>query len=142
MTVKDRAASKRLRAIQKLVLRAVYGGRHARRPEPLILMLLAIAVTLWCYNYRLSQYHRHPDPAQRADVARMWIQRARPALAVFQRLKVQSHLVPSPRMQTAAFSALPLFQRLALCAFPEDQQRFQAVHSFFSLRAPPHLSPV
>jgi hypothetical protein len=63
------------------------------RPCAFGLVGLALAVVLWGLGYKLSLYHRHPDPATRTPVAKLWLA-PRPA-GLAPAARSQAHRIPA-----------------------------------------------
>lgn len=102
-----------------------------------VILVLAIAVGLWGFGYKISLYNPAPNPAVRASVAKLWVERrcaeivAHIGRTVPPRTSADSQFIPvayhAPRRLHAS-----LFSRR-----PGDSRISSAVASLLPSRAPP-----
>jgi hypothetical protein len=98
---------------------------------------LAFTIALWGLSYKLSLDHRHPAPAVRDTVAKLWIGPPNASLVAVQRLKDQSHLVATPQALWTSIQRLPRHGRKATYVLPVRTSDVQSFHLPASLRSPP-----
>lgn len=111
------------------------------RPSALALLGLAIAVALWGFGYKLSEYSNAPDPLQRTSVAKVWIEhrygfastqhaRALPRRTYTDRSRIFD--VSSPAVQ-------PIFtvERSTALVSESEPRRIPFFQSAIPLRSPP-----
>ncbi len=107
------------------------------RPTALGLGGLAITVALWGFGYKISLYYHHPTAAQRATIAKLWVEPPNASLIAVQRLKNQLHLVASPQALCNTFSWLPRLGRAPVCIFPVYRGSVLSFDLPSPLRSPP-----
>lgn len=69
--------------------------RMVLSPCVLGLAAMTLAVVLWGFGYRLSQYRHHPSLPSRVTLAKLWVKPRSESLAVSPIVKVRSHLASS-----------------------------------------------
>lgn len=57
-----------------------------------LLSILAIAVTLWGFGYKLSLYYPQSDPASRSLVAKLWVEQRQISITTASRLEKKTRL--------------------------------------------------
>lgn len=110
--------------------------RRFLQPSTLSVFGLALAVTLWGFNYKLSLYQPHRDTAARTVVAKLWVDQrhATSAADVQQRTKTQRY-GSSDTIRTPLHSVVPI--QVPALAAPAHTGPAWFLRSLVPLRSPP-----
>ena len=105
------------------------------RPYFLEFSGLALAVALWGFGYKLSRY-RHPAPAQRAIVAKLWVEPPNASILAVQKLKDQSNFTAYLQLLHSSIEQ-PSLDNVYVYVGPVKVGGLQAFDFPAQLRSPP-----
>lgn len=108
---------------------SVFRRTRVKKPCAVGLIALAIAVALWGFGYKISLYSPRLDPASRASVAKLWVERRGPSTTP------GIHL--TPRLRTTADSQPPL---LFACLKFTRMEFFELFTGFSVARVPANIA--
>jgi hypothetical protein len=107
------------------------------KPNAPILVGLAIAITLWGFGYRLSQYQVHPPAAAQAAQAKLCVEPRNPALAAASQLKTSQQLVVEAPVVPVSVIPEQFTDRGPIHTDPERTYRSISFHFLIPFRSPP-----
>ncbi len=107
------------------------------RPCALGLVGLAIAVTLWGFSFKLSQYHHHTAPSSRIPVAKLWIEPRNASVAAASSLTAKSHLIVVSQAFPVLIQPLPRLDLAVTCILAVCTRGIVSFDFLIRFRSPP-----
>jgi hypothetical protein len=115
----------------------VYPVKGRLQPRSLALLGLAVAIALWGFGYRLSQYQLHPASNAQAAAAKLCIEPRNPSLTAVSVLKASLHVLAVAPAVYPSVQPFHLNDSAPLGSLLESSYRSATFDFLIPFRSPP-----